>query len=212
MLGRSKGISPKPKTKTKCSGADISPNLPMHLRPRLKTQLSRLQLLIVSQIYLCVLRDTSVKISDMVCRYICNNQSYVWRYGSLMVITATKIKKMQLALPHFLRRSATGFTLFLSLLFLGFSGSLSAQCSADGGTLSLEDGSNINIICADDGISDAFTPNVEGASGDNFAWVIASAGGNILELPSGPPFDLEGAGPLCRRHCRPSRHRYVRRF
>jgi len=102
---------------------------------------------------------------------------------------------MQTVVPQFFRRFFPGIQLLLSLLFIGLSSTLSAQCFADGGTLSLEDGSNINIICAGDGISDAFTPIVEGASGDNFAWVITSAGGNILAVPPAPPFDLEGEGP-----------------
>jgi hypothetical protein len=101
---------------------------------------------------------------------------------------------MHLLADHIFRRLIPRLALFLAFILTGISATLSAQCLADGGTLSLEDGSNINIICAGDGISDAFTPIVTGASGENFSWVITSAGGNILAVPPGPPFDLEGAG------------------
>ncbi len=63
-----------------------------------------------------------------------------------------------------------------------------------GGTLSLEGGGSELTICAGDGISDAFTPLLEGAMGDSSAWVITDADLNILALPEGPSFDLEGAG------------------
>ncbi|MEO0732960.1 MAG: hypothetical protein AAFZ52_09000, partial [Bacteroidota bacterium] len=90
-------------------------------------------------------------------------------------------------------------TLFypLLLLFLLLAGGLSAQgsCSVDGGTLVLPNGDDFLFTCADDGVSDAFTPEVTGAVGDNFVWVITSPAGFILGLPPGPTFDLEGVGP-----------------
>ncbi|SER04512.1 Por secretion system C-terminal sorting domain-containing protein [Neolewinella agarilytica] len=58
----------------------------------------------------------------------------------------------------------------------------------------LAEGGDINIICAGDGISDAFTPVLTGANGETSGWIITSASGYILARPAGPPFDLEGAG------------------
>ena len=49
-------------------------------------------------------------------------------------------------------------------------------------------------ICAGDGQSDAFDVTLENASGANSQWVITDPDLNILALPPGPPFDLEGAG------------------
>ena len=48
-------------------------------------------------------------------------------------------------------------------------------------------------ICAGDGMSDAFNVDLQNNSGTS-AWVITDPNGNILGLPPGPPFDLEGAG------------------
>ncbi len=50
-------------------------------------------------------------------------------------------------------------------------------------------------ICAGDGIADPFDVTVSGSEGANFAWVITDTDDNILALPPGPPFDLEGVGP-----------------
>ena len=82
---------------------------------------------------------------------------------------------------------------FLFLLsLLAFNMSLMAQ--VDGGTLETTNGQIELMICAGDGISDAFDVNLNGNQGTNSAWVITDANGNILGLPPGPPFDLEGAG------------------
>jgi len=49
-------------------------------------------------------------------------------------------------------------------------------------------------ICVD-GIGDPINVTIDNAgSGDNGAWVITDAAGIILDLPAGPPFDLDGAG------------------
>ena len=63
-----------------------------------------------------------------------------------------------------------------------------------GGTLSIEDGTTEREICAGDGQSDAFEVILIGFEGNQSAWIITDDNGNILTLPSGPPFDLEGAG------------------
>ena len=68
----------------------------------------------------------------------------------------------------------------------------------DGGILSLATGGDSTTICAGDSISDAFDVVLTDTMGANSAWVITDDSLNILGLPAGPPFDLEGAGPgLC---------------
>ena len=68
-------------------------------------------------------------------------------------------------------------------------------CTANGGFISTDDPTE---ICAGDGIGDPIYVDVAAATGPNTAWIIADDAGNILALPSAPPFDLEGAGPgLC---------------
>ena len=64
----------------------------------------------------------------------------------------------------------------------------------DGGEIALADGSTEVEICAGDGVADPLDVTLTGAEGTNSAWVITDADGNILALPEGPPFDLEGAG------------------
>ena len=57
-------------------------------------------------------------------------------------------------------------------------------------------GATSTAICAGDGVSDAITVNMTGAtSGTNSGWIITdNATGNILGLPMAGPFDLDGAG------------------
>ncbi|MEM7575184.1 MAG: hypothetical protein AAF433_19920, partial [Bacteroidota bacterium] len=83
----------------------------------------------------------------------------------------------------------------LSLFILG-GNSLKAQtsCNAEGGNLSFADGSTTYVTCADDGISDAFTPILTDVVGTSGAWLITNNYGLILGTPPGPTFDFEGAG------------------
>jgi len=65
----------------------------------------------------------------------------------------------------------------------------------NGGEIALEGGATEIKICAGDGYSDAFDVTLsDNIMGDNSAWVITDSDLNILGLPAGPPFDLEGAG------------------
>ena len=65
-----------------------------------------------------------------------------------------------------------------------------------GGILSIQGDSVLSVdICAGDGASDIIEVDLIGAVGDSSAWLITDTSGVILELPSSPPFDLEGAGP-----------------
>ncbi|MDF1695475.1 MAG: T9SS type A sorting domain-containing protein, partial [Saprospiraceae bacterium] len=60
-----------------------------------------------------------------------------------------------------------------------------------GGTISTTDETTICI----DGIGDPIDVSLTGNSGGNSAWVITDESLNILGIPPGPPFDLDGAGP-----------------
>lgn len=68
------------------------------------------------------------------------------------------------------------------------------RIGVDGGALSTDEGETQLIICADDGESDAFDVELTNAEGSNSAWVVTDNNGIILDLPSAPPFDLEGSG------------------
>ena len=67
-----------------------------------------------------------------------------------------------------------------------------AACMADGGTIVTSDNTN---VCAGDGMADLINVTLTGSSGMNSEWVITDEAGFILNLPAGPPFDFEGAGP-----------------
>ncbi|MBX2845717.1 MAG: hypothetical protein KTR13_05825, partial [Saprospiraceae bacterium] len=60
---------------------------------------------------------------------------------------------------------------------------------AEGGSLTTADGQTELMICAGDGISDAFDVTLEGADGPNSAWIITDDQLNILGTPPSPPFD-----------------------
>jgi hypothetical protein len=64
----------------------------------------------------------------------------------------------------------------------------------DGGAIEITGGGTEITICAGDGVSDAFDVTLTGAAPGPTAWVITDDQANILALPEGPPFDLEGAG------------------
>ncbi len=67
-----------------------------------------------------------------------------------------------------------------------------------GGTLSLTTGGDSITICAGDSIDDFFEVVLVDTVESNSAWVITDTSLNILGLPTGPPFNLEDAGPgLC---------------
>ncbi|MGB1032162.1 MAG: T9SS type A sorting domain-containing protein, partial [Flavobacteriales bacterium] len=60
-----------------------------------------------------------------------------------------------------------------------------------GGTITTEDPTTICV----DGVADPINVTLEGNEGTNSAWVITDEAGEILALPEGSPFDLDGAGP-----------------
>ncbi len=62
----------------------------------------------------------------------------------------------------------------------------------EGGEISTNDPTT---ICAGDGEGDPIDVTLTGNVGTNSAWVITDPNNNILALPPGPPFDLDGAGP-----------------
>ncbi len=63
----------------------------------------------------------------------------------------------------------------------------------DGGVLTTSTGDNAVTLC--DG--DLLNTNLQNASGDNFAYVVTNAGGNILSLPSGSPFSFTANNTTC---------------
>lgn len=69
------------------------------------------------------------------------------------------------------------------------------RTSAEGGTLVLTDNTVETSICVGDGVADPLNVILTGNSGDNSQWVITDENGVILDLPTSPPFDFEGAGP-----------------
>ncbi len=60
-----------------------------------------------------------------------------------------------------------------------------------GGTISTNDPTT---ICAGDGVADPINVTLAGEIGTSSSWVITDQAGEILGLPAGPPFDLDGAG------------------
>lgn len=68
-------------------------------------------------------------------------------------------------------------------------------CEAQGGEIATTDGLTEIEICVGDGISDEFDVVLENNSGTNSQWVVTNPNAIIIDLPAGPPFDLEDAGP-----------------
>ncbi len=76
----------------------------------------------------------------------------------------------------------------------GCSGEASATVETttpDGGEISTDDPTE---ICVGDGADDPINVTLTGNTGPNNQWIITDDAGNILALPAGPPFNLEGAG------------------
>ncbi len=75
-------------------------------------------------------------------------------------------------------------------------------CNVMGGVVSTLSGDDEITICVNDGISDAFDLEVEGASGDNRAFIVIDEDGNILGLEPIFMADFEGTneGRLFVRH------------
>ncbi|MCB0705821.1 MAG: T9SS type A sorting domain-containing protein [Saprospiraceae bacterium] len=65
------------------------------------------------------------------------------------------------------------------------------RTGVDGGSITTSDPTT---ICVSDGVPDLINVTLTGEEGANSAWVITDQAGNILDLPAGPPFDLDGAG------------------
>ena len=63
------------------------------------------------------------------------------------------------------------------------------------GAITFADGSAETSICVNDGVDEPIDVTVTDAGqGPNGAWVITDSDANILALPDGPPFILDGAG------------------
>ncbi len=61
-------------------------------------------------------------------------------------------------------------------------------------SIALTGGASSTTICAGDGIADPISVDVTNLGNGTTQWVITDDALNILALPAGPPFDLEGAG------------------
>ena len=89
---------------------------------------------------------------------------------------------------------ALGMLLALVASSLAPFGKTHAQCTAEGGAIAFADGSTTQTIVIDD-VPDPLDVTLDGNQvGTDFAWLITDEAGVILALPSGPPFDLNGAG------------------
>ncbi|NNE26327.1 MAG: hypothetical protein HKN09_05750, partial [Saprospiraceae bacterium] len=64
----------------------------------------------------------------------------------------------------------------------------------NGGVLTTKDGRTSVAVCAGDELEGPIEVLIQGATGSNFAWVITDALGNILDLPTAPPFDFDNPG------------------
>lgn len=64
------------------------------------------------------------------------------------------------------------------------------KISAEGGNITTTVGDSL-FICANDGESDLFDIDLEGASAKNSLWLFTDLNGQILELPGPPPYELD---------------------
>jgi len=83
------------------------------------------------------------------------------------------------------------FTLYLSLIALAFPWQSSAQtnCDADGGTISTQ---SPTAFCKSDNSEDLFVIDLDGAVGENSAYVATYLDGQIIMISPGNSFNLTG--------------------
>lgn len=68
-----------------------------------------------------------------------------------------------------------------------------------GGTVRLESGATITTVCPGDGIADVIRLVSEGATGEEFAFIVTDDNGIILSFPTGSSLDFDNAPPgTCR--------------
>ncbi|MEM1357893.1 MAG: hypothetical protein AAGF89_06830, partial [Bacteroidota bacterium] len=68
-----------------------------------------------------------------------------------------------------------------------------------GGTVRLESGATTTTVCPGDGIPDVIRMVSEGATGDEFAFIVTDDNGIILSFPTGSSLDFDNAPPgICR--------------
>lgn len=79
--------------------------------------------------------------------------------------------------------------------FFDFSNAITVnRTSVDGGELETTNGEAEVTIMVGDGIIDSIDVVLNGTEGDTLLWVITDTLGNIMELPTAPPFVFENAG------------------
>ena len=70
---------------------------------------------------------------------------------------------------------------------------------AEGGNISLADGSSTTSICTGDGVADALSVTIADNTGENFTFIITDDNNNILDLTESGSIDFEGTPPgICR--------------
>ncbi len=67
-------------------------------------------------------------------------------------------------------------------------------CNVFGGAITLADGTTSTVICVDGNPDPLDVVFAQSASGSSQGYIITDDSGEILALPAGPPFDLDGAG------------------
>ena len=88
------------------------------------------------------------------------------------------------------------FLWLCTAVFPAFGQTCPTGTMVDGGLISLtEGGRDSTSRCVGNGLNDSIAVTLSGDMGDSSVWVITDTAGVILDLPSGPPFNLENAGP-----------------
>ena len=67
-----------------------------------------------------------------------------------------------------------------------------AVCTAQGGTLTSDEGATTVIVCGGDGMVEPVGVDLTGNVGDNSSWVLTDTSGVIIGFPLAPPFNLGG--------------------
>jgi len=74
-------------------------------------------------------------------------------------------------------------------------GDFPEACSVRSGTLAIAGGGDlVTITCISDGVSDAFSLELDDYEGTNLSYLVTDVSGNIILLTDNPVFDFEGTG------------------
>jgi len=67
--------------------------------------------------------------------------------------------------------------------------SCTSLCEPNGGSLFAESGGSNMSLCISNNVAASFNVNIENREGSYQAWLITDTNGNIIDMPSGPPFN-----------------------